>query len=48
MLWRLTALTALAGIVVLTVVMLLKRTVNVNELGCVSNRWIAEHHVDWL
>jgi hypothetical protein len=48
MLWILTAVTAFAGIVALVVLMFVKRAANVNELGCVSNNWISEHHVDWL
>ena len=51
MLWMvliLTAVVVLAGIVALMMLMLVKRTPDVHELGRVSNRWIAEHHVDWL
>jgi len=48
MLWILTAVTVVAGIAVLIVMMLVKRAADVNELGCVSNHWIAEHFVDWL
>ena len=48
MLWILTAVAVIAGIVALMMLMLVKRAPNVHELGRVSNRWIAEHHVDWL
>ena len=46
--WILAAVTVFAGIVALMVVMLVKRGPDVNELGRVSNRWIADHRVDWL
>ena len=48
MLWFVTAVAVSAGIVALLMLMLVKRTPNVHELGRVSNRWIAEHSVDWL
>ena len=47
MVWILTAVTMLAGIVALMVVLLVKRPADVNELGSVSHRWIADHRVDW-
>ena len=47
-LWILTAVAVFAGIVALMMLMLVRRTPDVHELGCVSNRWIADHHVDWL
>ena len=46
MLWIGTALTLVAGILVLVVVILAKRPADVHELGSVSGRWIAEHRVD--
>jgi hypothetical protein len=46
--WLLTAATVLVGIVVLLALMLVKRPPDVKELGRVSNRWIADHRVDWL
>ena len=48
MVWILTALTVLAGIVALMVLIFVKRPADVHELGRVSNRWIADHRVDWL
>ena len=48
MLWIVTAVTLVASIVTLIVVMLGKRPVHVDELGSVSSRWIAEHRVDLL
>jgi hypothetical protein len=48
MLWVLTAVAVVAGIVALMMLRLVRRAPHVHELGCVSNRWIAEHHVDWL
>jgi len=48
MLWIVTAVTLVATIVTLIVVMLGKRPVHVDELGSVSHRWIAEHRVDLL
>jgi hypothetical protein len=42
-----TAVTLVAGIVALLVVILAKkRHVNVDQLGSVSDHWIAEHRVD--
>jgi hypothetical protein len=46
MLWIGTAVTLVAGIVALLVGILAKRPVNVDQLGSVSEHWIAEHHVD--
>ena len=45
MLWIGTAVTLAAGMVALMVVRI-KRPADVGELGSVSDRWIAEHHVD--
>jgi len=47
MLWMVTAVAAFTGIVALIVVVFVKRAADDNELGSVSNNWIAEHHVDW-
>jgi len=47
MLWMVTAVTAFAGIVALMVVVFVKRAGDDDELGSVSNNWIAEHRVDW-
>jgi hypothetical protein len=47
--WIEMALTVVAGVVVLMVVMaviLARRPADVHKLGSVSNRWIAEHRVD--
>ena len=47
--WIETALSLVAGVVVLMVVVvaiLAKRPADVHALGSVSNRWIAEHRVD--
>ena len=41
--WLGTALTLLAGIVALLLVILVKRRVDVDELGSVSHRWLAQH-----
>ena len=46
MLLIVTAATVVAGIVILLVVLNVKRDVRVDELGAVSSRWIADHHVD--
>jgi hypothetical protein len=46
MLWIGTAVTLVAGIVALLVVILAKRHVNVGQLGSVSDHWIAEHGAD--
>jgi hypothetical protein len=46
MLWIGTAVTLVAGIVALLVVIHANRHVNVDELGSVSDHWIAEHRVD--
>ncbi len=48
MVWILTAVAVLAGIVTLMMLTLGKRTPDLHELGHLSNRWIAEHRVDWL
>ena len=47
--WIEMALTVVAGVVVLIVVMsviLARRPADLHNLGSVSNRWIAEHRVD--
>jgi hypothetical protein len=46
MLWIGTALTFVAGLVTLMVLILRRRPVDVRELGCVSHGWIAVHRVD--
>ena len=46
MLWIGTAVTLVAGIVALTLVILAKRPADVGTLGSVSDHWIAEHRVD--
>jgi len=49
MLWTETAVTLVVGLVVLLVVSLVihaKRPATVDQLGSVSDRWIAEHLVD--
>ena len=46
MFWIGTALTLVAGILALMVVTLSARPPDVDELGSMSNRWLAEHRVD--
>jgi hypothetical protein len=46
MLWIVTAVSVAVGIVALLAVIFSKRSDYVDELGAVSSRWIAEHHVD--
>ena len=46
MLWIGTAVTLVAGMVALTLVILAKRPADVGTLGSVSDHWIAEHRVD--
>ena len=46
MFWIGTALTLVAGILALRVVTLSTRPADVDELGSMSNRWLAEHRVD--
>ena len=48
MLWIGTAVTLVAGMVALTLVILAKRPADVDTLGSVSDHWIAEHRVDSL
>jgi hypothetical protein len=43
MLWIGAAVTLVAGIVALMVVILAKRPADVDELGSLTERWIAEH-----
>jgi hypothetical protein len=47
MLWIGTAVTFVAGIVALMVVIRAIRPPDVDDLGSVSHHWIAEHRVDW-
>jgi hypothetical protein len=46
MLWIITAVVLVAGIVARLVIIPTKRRVNVDQLGSVSDHWIAEHRVD--
>jgi hypothetical protein len=46
MVWIGTAVTLVAGIVALIVVILAKRPADVDDLGAVSDHWIAQHRVD--
>jgi hypothetical protein len=46
MLWIVTAVTVAVGVVALLAAIFSKRGDYVGELGAVSSRWIAEHHVD--
>ena len=46
MLWIGMAVTLVAGVVALMVLILVKRPADVDELGPVSDHWIAEHRVD--
>jgi hypothetical protein len=46
MLWIGMVVTLVAGIVALMVVILARRPGDVDELGSVTERWIAEHRVD--
>jgi hypothetical protein len=39
-------ITLSAGIAALTVVMLVRRPADADELGSMSHNWIAEHRVD--
>jgi hypothetical protein len=49
MLWIVTGVTLLAAVAAgILLVMLSKRVPRVDELGAVSNRWIADHRVDVL
>ena len=47
MFWVGAAVAAVVGIVGLMVAILVKRPPDVGQLGSVSERWIAEHRVDW-
>ena len=47
MLWIGTTMTLIAGIGALMVVILGKRHVDIGKLGSVSDRWMAEHCVDF-
>ena len=44
MFWIRMAVTLIAGIVALLVVILGRRPVDIGQLGSVSDDWIAEHH----
>ena len=46
MFWIAAAATAVAGIIALKVVILAKRPSAVDQLGAVSEQWIAQHRVD--
>jgi len=46
MLWIVTAVSVAVGIVALLVAVFSRRVDCVDQLGAVSSRWIAEHHVD--
>ena len=46
MLWLGTALTVVVGVVTLLVVILAKHHADVDDLGSLSNHWIADHRVD--
>jgi len=46
MLWIGTAVTLVAGIVALMAVILVKRPADVDDLGSVSDHWVAQHRVD--
>jgi hypothetical protein len=46
MLLLVTAMMLATGIVTLIVAMFTRRAPRMDELGTVSSRWIAEHHVD--
>jgi hypothetical protein len=45
MFWIATALTLVAGILALMVVTISTRPADVDELGSMSNHWLAEHRV---
>jgi hypothetical protein len=46
MLWTVIAMTLLAGIAVLVVVIARRRSVGVDDLGALSDHWLAEHRVN--
>ncbi len=46
MLWIGTAVTLGAGSIALMLVLLTRRPPQIEDLGSVSHRWIAEHRVD--
>ena len=46
MLWIVTAVTLVATVVALLLVIFAKHGANLDDLGSVSNRWIAEHRVE--
>ena len=48
MVWIAAAVMVVAGVVALIVMMLTRRAVRLDELGPVSDRWIANHRVDSL
>jgi len=46
MLWLGIAVTLVAGVVALMIVILGKRPLKAEELGAVSHRWIMDHRMD--
>jgi hypothetical protein len=44
MLWTVIAMTLLAGIMVLAVVFARRRSGGVDDLGALSDHWVADHH----
>jgi len=46
MLWIVTAVTVAVGVIALLAALISRRGDDVNELGALSSRWIAEHRVD--
>jgi hypothetical protein len=48
MLWTVMAVTLVVSFVAVILVIFASHDANVDDLGCVSNRWIAEHRVDSL
>ena len=46
MLWIAAAATVMAGVIALLVVILAKRHPDIDQLGAVSEQWIAQHRVD--
>jgi len=48
MLWIVTAVTLIAGIVARLVVILVKRPADVDDLGSVSDQWVGRHRAGQL
>jgi hypothetical protein len=46
MFWTTIAMALVAALVTLVAVVVTRRPFDVRDLGSVSDRWIAEHHVD--